>query len=237
MTLFASLAGLLYAGSSVGLAILLGSIWSVANLLWLEALGRVLLRGLRGETPGALDLIVVLGGLPFLLVGGWAVLASGLPVGPVTIGFSLLYAVVLLKVLGHLVVQALDVRAGKGRGHIESAGEAMSRPMPTRRTLGVIGWIVFAVLGGGLALLASANPADPGREGDSTATYGEHAAGVQGEAAHGGDEQGAGAHGAAAHGETEHAGPPHLPTLTGILHGLFPGVAPLAFLYAWEDVF
>ena len=229
VTLFASLAGLMYAGTSAGAAILLGSVWSVANLLWLEALGRVLLKGLRGETPGAFDLVGVLGGLPLLLVGGWAMLAGGLPLGAATIGFSLLYGVIVLKVLGHLAVQALDVRAKRSRLRTESADEAMSRPMPTRRTLGVVGWVVFAALGGGLVLLASANPDDQANAPD-TATHATPEA-------HGETEHAAGGQAAGDHGEGGHAGTPHLPTLTGILNGLLPGVAPIAFLYAWEDFF
>ena len=227
VTLFACLAGLLYAGTATGVAILAGSVWSVANLLWLEALGRVILKGLRGETPAPLDLIAVLGGMPLLLVGGWALLASGLPLGAITIGFSLLYGVIVLKVLGHLLARALSVRAAT---RVEPADQAMQRPMPTRRTLGVVGWVIFAVLGGGLVLFASANPDEeaPAHAADSAAVHGEHGAAPSG---HGDD-----AHGEGGHGEGEHEGPPHLPTLTGVLHKAFPGVTVLSFLYAWEDL-
>lgn len=227
VTVFACLAGLVYGGTSTGGAILLGSVWSVANLLWLEALGRVLLRGLRGETPGAIDLVAVLAGMPLLLVGGWALLASGLPLGAATIGFSLLYGVIVLKVLGHLAVRALDVRSAERSGlRTESADQAMGRPMPTRRTLGVVGWVVVAVLGGGLVLMAAATPEDADLARDSAATH------VTGEAEHG-----AAGHAAGDHAEGQHGGTPHLPTATGILHGLLPNVAPLAFLHTWEDFF
>lgn len=228
LTALGFLAGSVYAGPAFGAALLLGSAWSVGNLLWLECLGRVLLAGLTARSPKPLDLAGLFGGLPLLLVGGWAILASRLPMGAIAIGFSILYAVVILKALGLLLAQGLDYATARGR---ETAAQALRRPLPRRRTMGLVGWAILAVLAGGLVLYASADPpADP--EVEETAKSPSPAAGDAAAPAHE-----ASSHEGPSHGAEEHAGPPHLPTLVSLLHGLFPGVAPIAFLYAWEDVF
>lgn len=220
LTVLGFLAVAVYADLPFGAALLLGSAWSVANLLWLEALGRVLLAGLSGGKYRVLDLTVTLAGLPLLFLGGAAILWSGLPFLGVVIGFSILYAVVVLKALGLLLARGLDYASGRR----ESAAQAMRRPLPARRTMGVVGWAIAAVLAGGLVLLAAAKP-----ESEAPAAHGADSL------AHGGEAHGEAAGGAAGH-DGEHGGTPHLPTVPSLLHKLFPSVGLFSFLYEWEDI-
>jgi F-type H+-transporting ATPase subunit a len=234
LTILGFLAGVVVRGLPFGLALLLGSAWSVVNLLWLEALGRVLLAGLSGKRPGLLDLAWVLGGLPMLVLGGFAILASGLSPGGAILGFSLLYTVVVLKTLGLLLARGLDY----GSRRPEGPREVLRRPLPSRRTLGLVGWGILAALAGGLVLLAAATSeleteARHAAAGEESAAAGPAEGVPSGEEAH----EAAAPHGAATRGEEGHEGPPHLPTAVGLLHALFPGVTLFSFLYEWEDAF
>jgi F-type H+-transporting ATPase subunit a len=96
----------------------------------------------------------------------------------------------------------------------------------------VIGWIMLAVIAGGLVLFAAAAPDTPQHDEAATQTeeHGEdpHAAG-----AHGGDDHGGDAHGGG-HGEGD---VPHMPTFIGVLDGLLPGNPVVGFLKQWEDLF
>src|SRR5262249_54603297 len=94
LTVLAALAGVVYGG-----ALALGSLWSLGNLLFLEALGRLLIAGKVGRAPVWRDMAIVLGGVPVLFLGGFGILTSGLPLLGATFGFWILFAVVLLKTL------------------------------------------------------------------------------------------------------------------------------------------
>jgi F-type H+-transporting ATPase subunit a len=221
LTIAAAIATAVYVGPAFGAALLLGSLWSLANLLWLEALGRLGFASLKGEALTIGDIIKSSVGFPLLLIGGALLLASPLPFLGVTLGFWMLFAVVVLKGLGVALARALDYATGRSR---EAAHDAVHRPLPSRRTQGVVGWVILAVLGVGLVLLAAASPEPPASEhGAATAQTSESAEGAHGEEEHGGG-----------HGEGD---VPHMPTFIGILHGALPDNPVIGFLYEWEDIF
>jgi F-type H+-transporting ATPase subunit a len=221
LTVAAAIATAVYVGPAFGAALLFGSLWSLANLLWLEALGRLAFASLKGEELSAADIIKTSVGFPLLLAGGAAILVSGLPILGSTIGFWVLFAVALLKGLGVMLARALDFRTGRS---LELRGDAVKRPMPSRRSQGVVGWIMVLVLGAGLVLFAVASPEPPAEDHAASATQeSEHAAGSDGKESRGGG-----------HGEDDI---PHMPTFISILNDVLPENPVTSFLYEWEDIF
>jgi F-type H+-transporting ATPase subunit a len=156
LTVLAAIAGVVYGGASFGLALALGSLWSLGNLLFLEAIGRLLIAGKIGRAPLWRDVAIVLGGVPILLLGGYGILASGLPLLAATIGFWILFAVVVLKALAITMAKTLDFATG--RSAVRPA-EAVRRPLPSRRTLGLVGWGLALLFGAAFVIMAMAAPA------------------------------------------------------------------------------
>jgi len=227
LTIAAAIATAVYVGPAFGAALLLGSLWSVANLLWLEALGRLGFASLKGEELPVGDIIKASIGFPVILVGGVLLLVSSLPFLGITIGFWMMLGVVVLKALGVALARALDYATGRSR---ESSSDAVRRPLPSRRTQGVVGWIMVMVIGAGLVLFAAASPDTPTEpHGEPAAQTGEHG----GEASQGEESHGEEAHGGG-HGESD---VPHMPTFIGVLDGFFPDNPVVGFLFQWEDLF
>src|SRR5207253_1723116 len=127
LTVLAALAGVVYGGASFGLALALGSLWSLGNLLFLEAIGRLLIAGKIGRVPTWRDVTLVLGGVPVLLLGGYGILASQLPLVGATIGFWILFAVVVLKALAIAMAKTLDFATGRSTAR---PADAVRRPLP-----------------------------------------------------------------------------------------------------------
>src|SRR5262249_44490955 len=130
LTLLAAIAGLVRAGLPFGLSLALGSLWSVGNLLFLEALGRLLLAGRLRRAASVPEAACARAPPPVLLVSGTLTLTSGLPLLAATLGFWILFAVVLLKTLAIALGRALDFATGRSA---ESARAAVRRPLPSRR--------------------------------------------------------------------------------------------------------
>jgi F-type H+-transporting ATPase subunit a len=221
LTVPAALAGAVYGGLPFGLALTLGALWSVGNILFLEALGRLLFAGRLGRTPQMRDVAAVLGGVPVLLAGGWAVLASGLPLVAATLGFWILFAVVVLKGLGLALARALDFATGRSS---EKPRDAVRRPLPSRRAQGITGWALVAVLAGGMVLWAMASP-----KAGAPAPGGPVAAAESGAASE------TAAEGAHAGGHPE--GVPELPTIPGVLAKLLPTAVWAQDFFVWENLF
>jgi F-type H+-transporting ATPase subunit a len=155
LTVLAAIAGVVYGGASFGLALALGSLWSLGNLLFLEAIGRLLIAGKIGRAPSWRDVMLALGGVPALLLGGNGILASGLPLLAATLGFWILFAVVLLKALAVAMAKTLDFATGRNR---QRPVDPLHRPLPSRRTLGIVGWAIALLFGAVFVFLASASP-------------------------------------------------------------------------------
>jgi F-type H+-transporting ATPase subunit a len=221
LTALAALAGAVYAGLPAGLAVALGSLWSVANLLVLEAVARLILAAALGRAPAGGDLVRVLAGGPALFAGGWALLASGLPLTALTLGFAILFAVVVLKGVGVALAQALDFATGRGP---EPPSAAVRRPLPPRRAQGLVGWAIVLALGGALALWAFAQPSPAPAGAPAAAPASENAAAAE----HHAESAGAS--------EAEDSGNPELPTATGVLAKLFPGTPLARALTEWENL-
>ena len=175
VTVLAALAGVVRMGAPFGLAVALGSIWSVGNLLFLEALGRLLLAGHVGRTPTTSDVARVLGGVPALLLSGYLILTSGLPLVGVTVGFWILFAVVVLKALAIAMGGVLDFATGR---RVDSARDAVRRPLPSRRSQGLVGWAIVALFAAGFVLWASAETTGEPEDGAQTE---QHATGSEAE--------------------------------------------------------
>jgi len=96
--------GATYRGLPFGLALLVGAGWGILNLLLLtKLLEGVVSRSLPGEGGASTRRLVLLAlvKFPLLYGGGWLLLkATDLPPGGLVAGFTLLLAVVLLRVLG-----------------------------------------------------------------------------------------------------------------------------------------
>src|SRR5262245_45071887 len=212
LTVLAALAGVVYGGASFGLALALGSLWSLGNLLFLEALGRLLIAGKLGRAPSWRDMALVLGGVPLLLLGGFGILASGLPLLGATIGFWILFAVVLLKALAIAMAKALDFATGRS---VERAPDALRRPLPSRRALGLAGWTLALLFGAVFVLLASAQTEQPAQPASGAAV--EHASEQSQES-----------------GEGE-SGVPELPTLPGIVAKATHEAPWAKTIEAWQD--
>jgi F-type H+-transporting ATPase subunit a len=231
LTVPAALAGAVYGGIPFGLAIALGALWSVGNILFLEALARLLVAGRLGRAPATRDVAAVLGGVPVLLGGGWAVLASGLPLLAAALGFWILFAVVVLKGLGLALARALDFATGRSA---ERPCDAVRRPLPSRRAQGLMGWALVATVAGGLVLwaLAAPKPGAPAPGGAPVAAIGSGAASAP-----------AAVHEPAVTGEPEGGGEPAgghpegVPTIPGVLAKLLPHAAWAHGWLVWENLF
>jgi len=234
LTVLAALAGAVDGGLAFGLAIALGSLWSVGNVLFLEAFARLLVAGRLGRTPAMRDVAAVLGGLPALLLGGWALLAGGLPLLAVTLGFWILFAVVVLKGLGLALARSLDFATGRSG---ESPRTAVRRPLPSRRAQGLTGWALVALLAGGMVLWATAapKPQAPAEHPAAAAPAGEHAAEGHAADAAPGAAEGHAAGGGHASGHPE--GVPEMPTIPGVLAKLLPHAAWAQAFFVWENLF
>ena len=209
LTVLAALAGVVYGGASFGLALALGSLWSVGNLLFLEATGRLLIAGKIGRAPSWRDVVLVLGGVPALLLGGYGILASGLPLLAATIGFWILFTVVLLKALAIAMAKTLDFATGRSATR---PAEAIRRPLPSRRALGIAGWALALLFGTVFVLLASAQT-------ESTAPASGEKTSV---------EQSAPSH-------EDEGGVPELPTLPGLLARATHEAPWAKALETWQD--
>lgn len=165
LTVLAALAGVVYGGASFGLALALGSLWSLGNLLFLEAIGRLLIAGKIGRAPSWRDVMLVLGGVPMLLLGGYGILASGLSLVGATIGFWILFAVVVLKALAIAMAKTLDFATGRSAAR---ASDAVRRPLPSRRALGLAGWAIALLFGAVFVIMAMASP-EPRASGEKPA--------------------------------------------------------------------
>ena len=155
LTVLAALAGVVYGGASFGLALALGSLWSLGNLLFLEAIGRLLIAGKVGRAPTWRDVMIVLGGVPILLLGGYGILAGGLPLVGASIGFWILFAVVVLKALAIALAKTLDFATGRSA---QRPADAVRRPLPSRRALGYAGWAIALLFGAVFVIMAMAAP-------------------------------------------------------------------------------
>lgn len=213
LTVLAALAGVVYGGATFGLALALGSFWSLGNLLFLEALGRLLIAGRVGRAPVWRDVAVVLGALPVLMLGGYGILTSGLPLLGATIGFWILFSVVVLKAISIALGKALDFATGRTS---ERPGDAVRRPLPSRRAQGIVGWAIALTFAGAFVLWAFANP-QPEPVVASSNTSVQHE--IQ---------------------ETEQppeseTGAPELPTLPSVLNKATHGAGWAKTLEAWQD--
>jgi len=155
LTVLAALAGVVYGGAKFGLALALGSFWSLGNILFLEALGRLLIAGRLGKAPVWRDIVIVLGAVPVLMLGGYGILTSGLPLLGATLGFWILFGVVVLKTISIALAKALDFATGRAT---ERPADLVRRPLPSRRAQGIVGWAIALTLAGVFVLWAFANP-------------------------------------------------------------------------------
>jgi F-type H+-transporting ATPase subunit a len=240
LTVLAFLAGAVYAKPAFGMAILFGSLWSLANLRVLESIGRLMFYGQLGGKLPVRDTAWTLGGVPALFLGGWALLAAGFELLPLSIGFWLLFLVIVAKAGAIGLAKALDFATGRTA---ERPIDAVRRPLPSRRAQGIVGWVVLFVFAGAMSLWAFADPnPTPQTTQDPHATSAqapaEHgAADAHGAAdSHAADEHAAGAHGEE-HGDDHGGGAAHLPTLPGVIAGLFPNAQWAQTLHKWEDLF
>jgi len=225
-----------------GAASLFGLALSLVNLKLLEEIfSHALVPSLRRGRRALLGLALK---VPLLFGGVWIALGP-LHLSPIWFlaGFTFVLAVIVLKVLGHLLISSrLRLRDLHRRG----------------TWLAVLALLVLApawILAQGHGSAETAPPAHsqvPAEHtaGDVAPAAGEAAHGEAAETetghggnAHAGPEEAA-SHGAAAegHGAAEHGGegaheehPPELPNLFGILHTLFPDQAWAGFLYRWEN--
>jgi F-type H+-transporting ATPase subunit a len=210
LTVLAALAGVVYRGASFGLALALGSLWSLGNLLFLEAIGRLLIAGKIGRVPTWRDVMLVLGGVPVLLLGGYGILASRLPLVGATIGFWILFAVVVLKALAIAMAKTLDFATGRSTTR---PAEALRRPLPSRRALGMAGWGIALLFGAVFVLLAMAAP-------EATAPASAPKSSVE--------------QSPAPEGESD-TGVPELPTLPSVIARATHGAAWAKTIEHWQD--
>jgi F-type H+-transporting ATPase subunit a len=242
LTVLAFLAGAVYANPTFGLAVLFGSLWSLTNLRVLESIGRLLFHGQLGGTLPVRDVMWTLAGIPALFLAGWALLASGFELLPLSIGFWLLFIVVVAKAGAIGLAKALDFATGRTA---ERPIDAVRRPLPARRAQGIVGWALLFVFAGAMSLWAFADPnpapsstSDPHATSTQAPAPAEHgstdAHGATDE--HAADQPAAGAH-RDEHGEDYGGGATHLPTLPGVIAKLFPNAAWAQTLYKWEDLF
>lgn len=219
VTALAAMAGVVYANWAFGAAILLGSLWSLANLLVLESLTRIILAALLGRAPERRDVLCLLAGGPALFLAGWLLFSTGLAALALTLGFWMPYAVIVLKTLGIAMARALDFATGRSS---ERPADAVRRPLPSRRAQGIVGWALVLVFGVVLALWASA--AQEGGTGSPHPSAGASA-----------EQVGAEKPGGPAEAEKEE-GAPETPTITGVIAALFPGQPWAVALARYEDI-
>ena len=209
--LTACLAALAAAGAfdlRMGLAVLLGATWSLANFRLLEMLVRAL--GPRGqEAPLRATVAVLLKG-PLLYLAGWWLLAEGLSPAGLLAGFVLPFLVLTLGAVG--------AQLFPGRKTVAEA-TAELRKRARRGAGGLAGAALLAVT------LAGASPAAGQEHHETTSATPEHAI----EAHHG---EGAHAEG----GHAEHPELPNVITVLRSLNEGRPTPSWLAFLHQWENV-
>lgn len=117
VSLVASLCISYYFDWHFGLGFLIGSTWSLVNFLFLRSLIKEVVSpdGARKTITAVLALLK----FPLLYVAGYFVVRLGeFPVTSLLTGFSLIFAVIVLKVLGRLIL-GLDV---PGIRHKQSEG-------------------------------------------------------------------------------------------------------------------
>jgi F-type H+-transporting ATPase subunit a len=99
VTALAALFAAVYASYATGLALAAGALWSLANLRLLEAI----VTNLTGPSPSTRRGLLALGGNVLLLAAG-GVLLWKLPVPALAIGFSVPFAVIVLKAASQLLL-------------------------------------------------------------------------------------------------------------------------------------
>ena len=125
LALVAGLVAATYSGLALGLALVVGAAWSLANLALLEMLVVSLTRPDRGTPQAVKQAAIAIGGmLPLFGAGG--VLLLELPPVMLLAGFLLPFAVILLKALSLVL---LDTRAWKA---------LVSRPWRAALVIGAI---------------------------------------------------------------------------------------------------
>ncbi|MFN8549338.1 MAG: F0F1 ATP synthase subunit A [Candidatus Eisenbacteria bacterium] len=229
---------LLRMGGWAGLSFAVGAGLSVLNLVLLEFVAR---RVLRPEPMWGPAVYAALGVKLPLLVGGAALSLSVFHLSPLwfALGFSLLFAVLLLKLFGRMLVS----KQGGAIGASSTARAARSGAVKFLLALLVAGPVVYFAASGlwtareageraGITLEApSALAEEPAGHGEAT-----HGEATHGEATHGEATHGGGMPAGAGHGEKEHSGSeaPEFPNWIVLANHLFPDASWAHFLHHWE---
>lgn len=209
---------LLRMGGWAGLSFAVGAGLSVLNLVLLEFVAR---RVLRPEPMWGPTVYAALGVKLPLLVGGSALSLSVFHLSPLwfALGFSLLFAVLLLKLFGRMLV------ARKG-GVLRAPSTASSA-----RT-GAVKFLLALLIAGPVVYFAASGMWTAREAGEKAGLTLEAQSALAEEPAGHGEAT----HGEAAHGKAEHGGSeaPEFPNWIVLANHLFPDASWAHFLHHWE---
>jgi len=117
--LISLLFGIYYFGPLPAIAFFSGGVWGMVNLMFLSALVRVALRPGGADVSSTLVWMVIK--FPLLYLAGYALLkVSGFEAVSLLLGFTLILAIIILKVIGRAILK-LDLG---GNSTHQSAGGA-----------------------------------------------------------------------------------------------------------------
>jgi F-type H+-transporting ATPase subunit a len=227
LTCVAALAGAAFVTPVFGLAVALGSAWSLLNFAVLAAFVRQI--GPKGRLVDPLRALLLLGVKGPLLYGaGWLLLRAGLPAVGLAAGFALLFLAVTLRGLARLIAPSTAGRA-------TSRGATLGLILCAAAALATSPGVAGAQHGDGHATLVAGAPAAP--DAHSTDAHAPAAQPTPVEAAVEGEPVSP-EHPGGGHGEGE--GHPELPNLVTYLRSFYQGHETpgwLNFLHEWENVF
>lgn len=215
LSLLAALFVCVYVSPQKAGALLAGAAWAVANIALLR---RVMAAWLRPEGARRLELALLLAvKFPALYAAGFALLAW-VRIDPVwaVAGFTMLFAVLLLKALGRALVWSgwfERIPAARPVGDPARAWPPSRRPRRESRTAAL--WAVVVTMGIVAAVAAG------GGFGET-----EEPAAAQATAQH---------EGAVEHGET-HEAQHELPNIITVLYAYFGDSPVVQFLHHWENI-
>jgi F-type H+-transporting ATPase subunit a len=157
VTALAALFAAVYASYAIGIAVAAGALWSLANLRLLE----VIVTSLTGPSPSTRNGLLAVGGNALLLALG-GVLLWKLPVMALAIGFTVPFAVIVLKAASQVVLGS-------------SAWQRLTAS-PWRASLLVLALAAGVWFGGGAIARARAQGAHAPVAAEQAAPAAEHAA-------------------------------------------------------------
>ena len=121
LALVAALATSVYFDWVFALGLLIGSVWGLVNLYFLK---KIITEAISpGETRTGSVVLLILVKFPLLYIGGYFIVAwNFFPVYSLLAGFSLMFVVMVLKILGRMIL-GLDMPGFTPRAHEPAEGK------------------------------------------------------------------------------------------------------------------